>query len=172
MPDQPNPTDPTPPDPTPAPPDAEPVPADLATLQAEAAAAAQRAEDLAARLEQTEATLTQTREALDAAERRREIDRQLAEADALDLETARLMTEAALSAMDEADVAAAIADLRERKPFLFARAGAPWRARTAPAAPGADGDCLSAIAERAAASGDRASLIEYLRARRELTTAN
>lgn len=167
MPDDPPTNDPAPPDPGPT-----PEPADLASLQAEAAASAERAEELAARLEQTESTLTQTREALDAAEKRREIDRQLVEADALDLETARLMTEAAINAMDDADVATAIADLRERKPFLFARTRAPWRSHAATAAPPPGANRLSDIAQRAATTGDRASLIEYLRARRELSTTN
>lgn len=124
-----------------------------------------RAEAAEARAAQLERELAATREALDAAERRRTIAEALAQADALDLETAALLTEAAVAQMPEADVGAAIADLKRRKPFLFrqaARAGAMSPALRA-AGPR---DALAEAAAAARESGDRRALLEYLRLRR------
>ena len=116
-------------------------------------------------------TLDQAREALDASERRRQIDQELYEARASDLETARLLTEMAVSRMEKADVARAVRELRRRKPHLFRAAplriaGSAAGAPEVPGGPVEDGTCLSAIAEDARASGDRMALLRYLRARR------
>jgi hypothetical protein len=111
-----------------------------------------------------ERQLATAREALDASERRRAIDLALVEADAVDLETARLLTEMAVAQMDEKDVALAVGDLRRRKPFLFRERpslslGAAMGAAGEPASP-AD------TARDEARSGDRRALLKYLRARR------
>ncbi|MBL0928434.1 MAG: hypothetical protein IBJ11_12415 [Phycisphaerales bacterium] len=119
-----------------------------------------------------EASLAQARAALDAAERRHRIDLELIEADASDLEAARLLTEAAVAAMPEADVKAAVADLRARRPYLFRpRAGGLWRANATraagppePAEPA--GHSPADLARAAALTGDRRALLRYLRARR------
>ncbi len=158
-------TDPATPERPPAP-DAAPrssafaSPAPDGRHQAEATAA--RLREVEAALAEARARLEQTREALDAAERRRVIERELARAEAIDLETATLLTEAAIAGMDKADVALAIADLRRRKPFLFrapARSGAMGPRAGAP-------DALAAAATTARDSGDRRALLEYLRLRR------
>jgi len=119
--------------------------------------------DLAAPLADTERLLAQAREALDASERKRQIERELSQEGAVDLETAAMLTEAAVAGMDKADVRAAVADLRKRKPFLF-RAG-PSRGSSVmggqlPADPLAD------AAAAARDSGDRRALLRYLRLRR------
>lgn len=118
---------------------------------------------LLSELDELKSTLTLAREALDAAERRHAIELELLRADAVDLETARLMTQAAVAGMASADVAEAVSDLRRRKPFLF-------RKRTTPSAMGGSGTAPSTPAERLAQeareSGDRRSLLRYLRARR------
>ncbi len=148
----------------------------------DAEAEAGRLSELLARAQQD---IGAAREAIDACERRREIDQALWEAGAADLETARLLTEVAISRMDGPDVRAAVADLAQTKPFLFGRAGAgAWaggaggarpagalaragasaasaRLRDEPGAPD-----LAALAEEAALSGDRATLLRYLRLRR------
>lgn len=121
--------------------------------------------------------LAAAREAIDACERRREMDAALWEAGAADLETARLLTELAVSRMEAPDVRAAVADLALAKPFLFGRTPAApgavgTAARALAGASGArlpDGPCapdMSALAEEAALSGDRAALLRYLRLRR------
>ncbi len=127
----------------------------------------EQAGGLSARVEALTLELAAAREALTGAERRREIDLALVESEAIDLETARLLTEAAVTAMEEPDVRLAVTDLRRRKPFLFRRErayrGAPaMRARTED-----DGGAgLEEAAEAAMANGDRASLLAYLRMRR------
>jgi hypothetical protein len=82
----------------------------------------------------------------------------------VDIETARLHTEAAVAQMSAPDVAKAVADLKKRKPFLFrgkrAVSGMSAGAKPAPV------DELSRIAEEARASGDKRALLKYLRARR------
>lgn len=111
-----------------------------------------------------EGRLAQAREALDAVERRHAIDMALVEADAIDLESARLLTELAVSQMSEKDVGLAVSDLRRRKPFLFrersgATLGAAMGAHVAP-------PNLAEAARDEAKSGDRRALLKYLRARR------
>jgi hypothetical protein len=121
----------------------------LAEVEKQLAAAAQEIE--------------RSRAALDAAERRRQIERELASSEAVDLETATLMTEAAVAGMDEPDVAAAVADLRRRKPFLFR--GQPAVSAMSGALEAGD-DGLTDLAAAARASGDRAALLRYLRMKR------
>ena len=105
----------------------------------------------------------EAREALDAVERRQRVDRALADADAIDLESARLLTEVALGG--ESDIEGAVADLRRRKPFLFrsrgVRAGPAPGGRAPQAAEG-----LIEAAEEAARTGDRRALLRYLDLRR------
>lgn len=146
-----------------------------AVEQAAQATPEDRVASLEGKVNELVGTLARTREALDAAERRHQIDLALVEADAVDLETARLLTEVAVGQMDDRDVELAVRELRQRKPFLFkggAKAGSgPARAsrhvgamgaRSAAQAPAA----LKNFANEAAATGDRAALLRYLRARR------
>jgi hypothetical protein len=132
--------------------------------RARAEAAEQAARALDAKVREVEASLAAAREALDSVERRHRIDLALLEEDAVDLETARLLTEAAVSRMPERDIAAILADLRRTKPFLFR--GRPRAAGAAMAPAGAPSDPLEDLASDAARSGDRGSLLRYLRARR------
>jgi hypothetical protein len=128
----------------------------------------QRATAAEAKLDELNATLAQTREALDASERRRTIDGELAQSEALDLETARLLTEAAVAQMGQPDIAKAVADLKKRKPFLF-RPRHPHRPAASAMSPTdkpARTDELAQIAEQARTTGDKRALLQYLRARR------
>jgi len=145
-----------------------PASIEIERLRQRAERAEAQAGALDERVESLESQLSQSREALDAAERRRAIDEALAKADAVDLETARLLTEMAVQQMDDADVAAAVADLRRRKPFLFRSGGARGGGATAmsPAAR-PSGDNASEAAEEAMRTGDRTALLRYLRSRRE-----
>ncbi len=143
-------------------------PADvLRRWQDRAAAAEEKSRTLERELGSARETLSQTRGALEASERRRRIDQELIEAEAVDLETARLLTDATLSRMEDPDVSDAVAEIRRRKPFLFKKSG--W-AGPRSSAPGVHRDRsaeLSGLAEDARGSGDRAALLKYLRARRE-----
>lgn len=141
--------------------------AEVIRLRKRAQEAEARALELAARIGELEQLVQHTRQALDAVERRHRIDQALLEADAIDLESARLLTELALGQMEAPDEAAAVAELRGRKPFLFrarpARTGSyamSGRTRQATA-----GSLLEAAAE-AGRSGDRRAVLRYLEARR------
>lgn len=140
------------------------APGQAAAWRSRAVAAEGHLRDLEARLVECERQLAATREALDAAERRRRIERELAEADAVDLETALLLTEAAVAAMPDQDVKLAVRDLRRRKPFLFRGEGT--RAPAMAGAPRGGGGALGDAAEEARVNGDRASLLRYLRMKR------
>ena len=124
-----------------------------------------RVAELETKLRETEGALAQSREALDAAERRRTVERELAREGAIDVETAALLTEAAVAGMAKADLRAAIAELKRAKPFLF-RAASPPRSG---AMAGASSDSPSTLDDAAAAareSGDRRVLLRYLRLKR------
>ncbi|MAY75641.1 MAG: hypothetical protein CMJ31_13180 [Phycisphaerae bacterium] len=127
--------------------------------------------DPAARIAELERELAQSRERATQAERRHEIDRALALAGAVDIETALVMTENVLARSQSDDVADAIATLRREKPFLFTPL-----ATAAPSSIGSsvmsgerprdDAATLSDLAHAARTSGDRRELARYLRARR------
>ncbi|MHC4995013.1 MAG: hypothetical protein ACYTGQ_08175 [Planctomycetota bacterium] len=130
-----------------------------------------RAQEAESRLREVEAECRTAREALEeaegalaSAERGREMDRLLVEAEAVDLEAARLLTEASVMAMDEEDVALAVEDLRRRKPYLFGRRSSGGGAMAARGRAGA-GEAEEA-AEAATLSGSRCDLLRYLRLRR------
>ena len=118
--------------------------------------------ELRTQLAEAQANLATAREALDASERRRQVERALIEADTLDLEAASMLTEAAVARMSEPDVAAAVADLQRARPHLFRRRtslGGAMSEHVDP--PGA-----IERAARAASTGDRRALLSYLRLRR------
>lgn len=134
-------------------------------LERERAEIAERqAVELRARISELEGALKEANDSLAAVERRHRIDLLLMQHEALDLEAARILTEAAVAAMDEPDVAVAVADLRRRTPSLFRRRAGPAGAALRPAA--AERDSLADLAAEAAQAGDRASVLRYLRARR------
>ncbi len=114
--------------------------------------------------------ITELERTRDAVERRHAIDLALIEADAVDLESARLLTEVAVASMSDADAKAAVADLKKRKPFLFrSRTPSPTSsAASMSSAPArrADSAADHAASEAAARAGDRRALLRYLRARR------
>lgn len=113
--------------------------------------------------------LTAANEAVAAVERRSQIEHEVSRANAVDVETACLLTEVAIAGMDEPDVAIAVKELRSKKPFLFAGCGSGKKTA---------GSLMSAMVQRgrseeldtmagdARASGDRGALLRYLQARR------
>lgn len=129
-----------------------------------ALAAEERVSKLEKELAQCQKLLTEAREAIDAAERRNEIERELVRQGAIDLETTVMLSEAAVAAMPKADVQAAVADLRRRKPFLFRT---PRGSAMASVGSTAGADESLGLAAQARVSGDRASLMRYLRSKRK-----
>ncbi len=117
--------------------------------------------------EQLERELAEARRTIEHLERRQRIDALLAEADAIDLDAARLLTERAVETMDEPDLALAVKDLKRHKPYLFRRPAPPWSGSTmSPRSDGEGDDLATAAASRAAQSGARRDLLDYLRLRR------
>ncbi|TVQ34447.1 MAG: hypothetical protein EA376_00120 [Phycisphaeraceae bacterium] len=124
------------------------------------------AKDTQSRVEALERSLHEAQTALAASERRRSLERALLDAGAVDLETAFAVAERANGVAEGADAAQTVAALRKSKPFLFRDAktgsGAAMSARAPAGRPG-----VERAADEAAATGDRASLLRYMRARRE-----
>ena len=122
--------------------------------------------ELQSQFDRIQQDLHETRSALDAVERRRAIDELLIAADTIDLEAARLLTEAAVVEMDEPDVGAAVEELHARKPYLFRQRSHGAGGSMSPKPRPGDNGQLGDAAEHASMSGDRRDLLRYLRLRR------
>jgi len=120
------------------------------------------ADPLRLKLAETEQLLEQARRALDAAERRHTVERELWALGAIDTETAAHLVTTALSGQDTPDVPAAVADLKRRKPFLFRPPAPPHSAMSGHAPPVSDLDRAAADAQ----GGDRRAVLRYLRLKR------
>ena len=131
-----------------------------------AQAAEQQLAEMQTQFEQLQQQREEAEQAITSLERRRRMDELLTDADAIDLEAARLLTEAAVQTMDEPDVAEAVDDLRRHKPYLF-RVESEMAGGLA-LAPRFDGvvNPVAQAAEQAQHSGDRRDLLRYLRLRR------
>ncbi len=131
----------------------------------EASLAVSRRELAAARaeLDRSRDELARTREAAAAAEQRARLDAALVGAGVIDLDAARVL---AASEAGEADPSRVVQAMRRRRPYLFkppaARGGAMAWAEPAPD----PSPALNGLAGEARESGDRESLLRYLRARR------
>lgn len=97
-------------------------------------------------------------------QRQRDMEVELALAEAIDVETARLLVERVLEADTSLDVPAGVAEVKRTKPFLFRNS--TRRSVMSEQAAGEGRDLLVGLADEARASGDRAALLRYLRARR------
>ena len=121
--------------------------------------------DLEEQLELAEARIADLERQLSSQSLRADLERELAEAGAVDLETAMVLAERLL-AQEEIGVSEAVESLRNTKGFLFrsrepssgasALAGSPMRAR----------DSLEDLAREAGETGDRRAVLRYLRRRR------
>lgn len=132
---------------------------------------AQAAEEKASRLEQelaaATASLADARRRLEASERRVRIDQELARAGTIEAESALLLVERELERNPGIDVAAAVAEVRRRKPVLFGDVATPEKTRHRAMSPATENrDTTGDIAARARETGDRRLLMKYLRARR------
>lgn len=129
-----------------------------------AQAAEQQVSKLDQHLSELREQLSEARDTITSLDRRQAIDQHLAQADTIDIEAARLLTEIAVEQMADPDVAQAVAELRRNKPYLFRRQDGP--ATPMPAR----GDVVQTqadhAAQEAAVTGDRRDLLRYLRLRR------
>ncbi len=128
--------------------------------------AEQQLEQLSEQLRDAHAKLDEANHAITGLERRSQVDAMLMEADAIDLEAARLLTEKAVLEMDEPDLKLAIEDLCRHKPYLFRRRIETGASAMAPAVQDHGRDPAELAAQDAARSGDRRDLLRYLRLRR------
>ena len=143
------------------------VPVDEARRYRKRAQAAERAlaevqrdlHDANQQLQEREKTITQI-------ERRQQIDEVLRESDAIDLEATRLLTELTVAQMDEPDVEAAVAELKQRKPLLFRPAARTAGAMSPRVPEHTESHALQSAAQEASATGARRDLLRYLRLRR------
>jgi len=124
--------------------------------------------DLRTELAEKSTQLNEQAETIESLRRQRDIDELLVEASAIDLETARLLTELALHEMDKPDVAQAVEEIRQQKPFLFRHAAggtgalSPKEAGFSPSA-----ERLQRAAAEACVTGHRQDVLRYLRLRRK-----
>ncbi|MFW5682826.1 MAG: hypothetical protein ACOC1G_07460 [Phycisphaeraceae bacterium] len=128
--------------------------------------AEQRLRDLEQQLAGLESDLATSRETVDQLERRSRIDALLTEADTVDLDAARLLTEIAVSEMDDPDVKIAVDDLRRHKPYLFTHDASDDASALGPRHDHEDHDPAAFAAEQAVRTGDRRDLLRYLRMKR------
>jgi lysophospholipase L1-like esterase len=118
------------------------------------------------------AELESTRQTLESIRRERDAHKALFEAGVNDLDIGAVLLERDMQAAPGRTVPELIADLKKRKPSLFARpATAPATSTPAPTSTMGprtrDEDPRRAAAAKAAHSGDRSSLMTYLRLRRQ-----
>jgi len=134
-----------------------------------AQSAEKKIEELTEQLAQAKAQTAELSGQLSDIQNEQKLMRQLAAAGAVDLETAVLIARARLQDKDDADVAGVIEQLKKEKQFLFT-AGSPSPAPTKTA--GArdrvtnSQTLLERAAKKAATTGSRTDLHEYLKLRR------
>ena len=128
--------------------------------------AEQQLERLNEELRETGVKLDEAKQTITGLERRQQADALLMDAEAIDLEAARLLTEQAVLMMDDPDIKMAVDDLRRHKPYLFRRRLDPDHSAMAPAIHSTGHDPAEQAAQNAARTGDRRDLLRYLRLRR------
>ena len=138
-----------------------------------AQSAEKQAENLAEQLAQAKSEVSEIAEQLKSVETEQKLTRKLATEGVADLETAVLVAKARIEGQTEADLDSVIEQLKEEKQHLFGgQKSIPMTSkRTAPAKDRAivgveSQTVLAKAARKAAATGSRADLQEYLKLRR------
>ena len=126
-------------------------------------------EDLKEELSSKDALLKEHEKTIGALERSSRIDELLLEADTIDLEAARLLTEMAVSELEDEDVEQAVEELRRQKPYLFHRRSRQAGVLSPHSGMGeaSQNDSLRHAVAEAGATGSRADLLRYLRLKRQ-----
>jgi hypothetical protein len=136
-----------------------------------AQSAEKKNEELSAELEQTKAELSEAAEQLESIRCEQELARKLLVAGATDLEAAVLLAKSRLKGNSESDLDGCIEKLKKEKQYLFAKAdtsGAAVRKTSGVKSKAAGQSILEQAAKKAAGSGDRRDLQEYLKLRRNV----
>ncbi len=137
-----------------------------------AQSAEKKAQVLAEELAEARSRASELAERLEQAQLEQQLMRRLSAAGAVDLEAAVLMAKSRIEAGDEADVEAVVARLKKEKGYLFGGAGGavgfPRKTAGAREKLSHRQAELESAAKKAAATGSRADLQQYLRMRRQM----
>ncbi|MFH1369873.1 MAG: hypothetical protein ABII09_01085 [Planctomycetota bacterium] len=136
-----------------------------------AQSAERRAEELAEELADARAEAVRLTEELKTTQKEQELMSRLAAEGTRDLEAAVLIAKARLASADKADVAGVVEQLKNEKGYLFGeKSTAEIAVRTSPAKEPRQGGAagIERTARRAAGTGSRADLQEYMRKRRSV----
>jgi hypothetical protein len=134
-----------------------------------AQSAEKKLEVLTEQLAQAQTQTAKLSEQLSGVQTEQKLTRQLAAAGAVDLETAVLIAQARMQGQTEADVTGVIEQLKKEKQYLFGGAASgmtPTKTAGAKDRLTSNETILERAAKKAATSGNRADLHEYLRLRR------
>jgi hypothetical protein len=134
-----------------------------------AQSAEKKIESLTEQLAQAKSQTAELSEQLSDIQTEQKLMRQLAAAGAVDLETAVLIARARLQDKDDADVTGVIEQLKKEKQFLFASSSpsaAPTKTAGARDRVTNSQTLLERAAKKAATTGNRTDLHEYLKLRR------
>lgn len=134
------------------------------TFRARAERAERQAAELEERIETLSSELTNAQSSAARAQFDHQLDAALYSAGAIDVETARAVAAGRIGDDSNLTPAALVQQLKREKPFLF-RSPAPSHSAMSPHTDD-NGASTVRAAQDAAATGDRASLLNYLRARR------
>jgi len=137
-----------------------------------AQSAERRVEELAGELAEARAEATRLADEVKATRGEQELTKRLAAAGARDLEAAVLIAKARLAGTDKADLNGVVEQLKKEKQYLFGETsigGVNPALRTSPAKEQRSGaGALERAAKRAAGTGSRSDLQEYMRKRRSV----
>ena len=133
-----------------------------------AQSAERQVETLAEQLAETKSQASKMTEELDSIRSEHEIVRKLAGCGVVDLEAAVLIARAKLAGEPQADLDGVIEQLRGEKQYLFAESGRGSARKTSGARERVQNNqaALERAAKKAATTGNRADLQEYLKLRR------
>ncbi|MGA2070912.1 MAG: hypothetical protein ABSG97_06145 [Sedimentisphaerales bacterium] len=132
--------------------------------------AEKRVEELAGELADAKAEATRLADELKATHREQELMKRLASEGTRDLEAAMLIAKARLAGKDQADLGGVIEQLKKEKQYLFGeKTSGSATVKTSPAKEQRSGaGVLERAAKRAAGTGSRGDLQEYMRRRRSV----
>jgi hypothetical protein len=137
-----------------------------------AQSAEKKVEDLTEQLAQAKSQVTKISEQLSDIQAEQKLTCKLAAAGSIDLETAVLLAKARMEGKTQADLDGVIEQLKKEKQYLFSGAPATTTAKKTACAKGAgfggtnNQTVLEKAAKRAATTGNRTDLQEYLKLRR------
>ena len=135
------------------------------TLKPEEPPCDEQVQQLQSELAQVKEALAQARAALVEQKQSQELEQQLIEAGAIDIETAKILAEARLRT-GESTVEEVVSELAASKKFLFRSRKKAAAGSAVSGSPSVVKSPLEDLADQARQTGDRRALLKYLRQRR------